>query len=570
MTGPIGTGSFGSLGPYGAETEAARAGRRQDAERQQYITKIPSSSFLRITPERTDRLNAADALFAVPVAEQQRLVERFIDYAEQVRGAQLHLLREHDGSPVEQRFLQQVELLQRPFAATDAAADITGQSRANSSSNGISYGISNGSTSMAASVGTKECLRGQHPSFVRFRLIEGAVSSLVLGPGGGSGCGSQVQMRTSSGFQGGDSDAVTHGSSTISTNGEGEEEETLFACQLESFLQLAVNEIATNELMGWEGQAETKNAAAVQLRCRRVVMAGALVPLALDDTLVIEHKVTLRRGTVSSTSNKAPQANGAPPEGTPSGALDIAGDTERLRDTLHQHAYQGCLRVPVTDQFKPAFTPLRAPRDTCDWASQLDGSAVVQLDPKLQEFVPQLRQRFRTLTETLAAIKDSFGSLEAFAEGHKLFGLQREVVDGVCGYAYREWLPNAKAVYLFGDFNNWDRSSHPLKRERRAVAPSFFEASLGALKGVKADLLAEQAPGEQLSSVWSIFIPDNSDGSPALSHRCRLRVLVVPQEGDPIDRVPSWSRVVWRSEDSGLFNAVLWNPPEEVGVFCVE
>ena len=90
----------------------------------------------------------------------------------------------------------------------------------------------------------------------------------------------------------------------------------------------------------------------------------------------------------------------------------------------------------------------------------------------------------------------------------------------VCGYAYREWLPNAKAVYLFGDFNNWDRSSHPLKRERRAVAPSFFEASLGALKGVKADLLAEQAPGEQLSSVWSIFIPDNSDGSPALSHRC--------------------------------------------------
>lgn len=295
-------------------------------------------------------------------AEQQRLVERFIDYAEQVRGAQLHLLREHDGSPVEQRFLQQVELLQRPFAATDAAADITGQSRANSSSNGISYGISNGSTSMAASVGTKECLRGQHPSFVRFRLIEGAVSSLVLGPGGGSGCGSQVQMRTSSGFQGGDSDAVTHGSSTISTNGEGEEEETLFACQLESFLQLAVNEIATNELMGWEGQAETKNAAAVQLRCRRVVMAGALVPLALDDTLVIEHKVTLRRGTVSSTSNKAPQANGAPPEGTPSGALDIAGDTERLRDTLHQHAYQGCLRVPVTDQFKVNTRTVKRPK----------------------------------------------------------------------------------------------------------------------------------------------------------------------------------------------------------------
>ncbi|CDI76521.1 glycan synthetase, putative [Eimeria praecox] len=713
MTGPIGTGGFSSLGPYGAETEAAKAGRRQDAERQQYITKIPSSSFLRVATDRTDRLNAADALFAVPVAEQQRLVERFIDYAEQVRGAQLHLLREHDGSAVAERFLQQVESLQRPFATTDAAADTTGSSNSKGSSS--SSGGGGCGSSKAASVETKECLRGQHTSVVRFRLIEGGVSSLMLSTGAGAGCGSQVQARVTSGFQGGDSDAVTHGSSTMSTNGEGDDEETLFACQLESFLQLAANEIATKELMGWEGQTEA-NAAAVRLRCRRVVMAGALVPLALDDTLVIEHKVTLRRGTASSAPKKPLRANGAAATEVPPDTVDTMGDTEKLRDTLHQHAYQGCLRVPVTDQFKaqrggrrgstcqelaasvvvlaradeprclsifyhfrdhqegsfivdspqwkqmqealapllasreistfrgllhtrreqtglcygppvglevPAFTPLRAPRDTCDWASQLDGSAVVQLDPKLQEFVPQLRQRFLTLTETLAAIKDSFGSLEAFAEGHKVFGVQRAVRDGVAGYTYREWLPNAKAVYLFGDFNNWDRASHPLEREDRGVAPFFFEASLGALKGVKVSASAEQKPTQHLSSVWSIFLPDNPDGSPALSHRlangelpqatgeacslprqqpialglqavsvgsqlalyhqidtsltsernsrcgwshvpgCRLRVLVVPREGEPIDRVPSWSRVVWRSEDSGLFNAVLWNPPEK-------
>lgn len=641
------------MGPYGAETEAAKAGRRQDAERQQYITKIPSSSFLRVATDRTDRLNAADALFAVPVAEQQRLVERFIDYAEQVRGAQLHLLREHDGSAVAERFLQQVESLQRPFATTDAAADTTGSSNSKGSSS--SSGGGGCGSSKAASVETKECLRGQHTSVVRFRLIEGGVSSLMLSTGAGAGCGSQVQARVTSGFQGGDSDAVTHGSSTMSTNGEGDDEETLFACQLESFLQLAANEIATKELMGWEGQTEA-NAAAVRLRCRRVVMAGALVPLALDDTLVIEHKVTLRRGTASSAPKKPLRANGAAATEVPPDTVDTMGDTEKLRDTLHQHAYQGCLRVPVTDQFKaqrggrrgstcqelaasvvvlaradeprclsifyhfrdhqegsfivdspqwkqmqealapllasreistfrgllhtrreqtglcygppvglevPAFTPLRAPRDTCDWASQLDGSAVVQLDPKLQEFVPQLRQRFLTLTETLAAIKDSFGSLEAFAEGHKVFGVQRAVRDGVAGYTYREWLPNAKAVYLFGDFNNWDRASHPLEREDRGVAPFFFEASLGALKGVKVSASAEQKPTQHLSSVWSIFLPDNPDGSPALSHRCRLRVLVVPREGEPIDRVPSWSRVVWRSEDSGLFNAVLWNPPEK-------
>lgn len=71
------------------------------------------------------------------------------------------------------------------------------------------------------------------------------------------------------------------------------------------------------------------------------------------------------------------------------------------------------------------FTPLRAPRDTFDWAAQLDGSAVVQSDVRLQEFVPQLRQRFDSLGEVLTAIKEKFGSLETFARGHKVFGFQR-------------------------------------------------------------------------------------------------------------------------------------------------
>lgn len=80
-----------------------------------------------------------------------------------------------------------------------------------------------------------------------------------------------------------------------------------------------------------------------------------------------------------------------------------------------------CLLAAV----QPVFTPLRAPRDTFDWAAQLDGSAVVQSDAKLQEFVPQLRQRYTALRETLSAIQHKFGGLEAFAHGHKVFGFHR-------------------------------------------------------------------------------------------------------------------------------------------------
>ncbi|CDJ40933.1 hypothetical protein ETH_00041790, partial [Eimeria tenella] len=245
MKGPAANGAF-------PEPEASR-GRRQDEERQQYITKFPSSSFLRVIPERGDKLNAADALFEVPVAEQQRLVERFIEYAEQVRGAQLQLLREHDGSSVAEKFLQQVQQLQEPFAAADAAADLPGRSSSSSSSssgaaaaNGLSNGAAtNGRGAPGGAPSGGGPLKGKGaPSSkgetVKFRLIEGGVSLLPLGPSGGPPRAPQQQSRQSQGSHG---DSETFGSSTTSTNGEGEEEETVFACQLESFLQLAENEI---------------------------------------------------------------------------------------------------------------------------------------------------------------------------------------------------------------------------------------------------------------------------------------------------------------------------------------
>ncbi|XP_026190049.1 uncharacterized protein LOC34619934 [Cyclospora cayetanensis] len=534
-----------SSGVSEVEMDATRGGRHQQEERQQYISKVPSSSFLRMLPERVDKLSAADALVAVPVPEQQRLVERFIEYAEQVRGPQLHLLREHDGSDLAKAFLQQVKELQEPFVAADTEADLPANAAGSDSSSASGAVLSN----------AKEAHLGSS-STVLFRLVEGAISlspSAVHAPLSGRG------------FRGlcAAADSDQHGSSTMSTNGEGEDDEVVFAGQLESFLQLAENEIATKELTGWGMEAEG-SAAAVKLRSRRVLLAGALVPMALDDTLVLEHKVTLRRGAYqrASSTKKLDACETGGLEATMAASTDAAADVERLRDVLHMHAYEGRLRVILPDDLKPAFTPLRAPRDTCDWAAQLDGSAVVQSDAKLQEFVPQLRQRFQTLGEVLSSLKEQMGGLEAFASGHKVFGFQRIKSGGLCGWEYREWLPNAKAVYLFGDFNGWKRTSHPLNRERRAVAPHFFEASFGALKGAK-DAQPQSETSDELSSVWSIFLPDNPDGTPALFHRCRMRVLVVPYEGEPIDRVPAWAPVVWRSEDSGLFNAVLWNPPED-------
>ena len=36
--------------------------------------------------------------------------------------------------------------------------------------------------------------------------------------------------------------------------------------------------------------------------------------------------------------------------------------------------------------------------------------------------------------------------------------------NGKSGAYFRVYAPNAKAIYVVGDFNDWDRTTHPLKR----------------------------------------------------------------------------------------------------------
>ncbi|KAL8426333.1 hypothetical protein ACSSS7_008162 [Eimeria intestinalis] len=641
--GAAATAGAAPAAPAGAGAASrARGGSRHHDEREQYISKIPSSSFLRVMPERADKLNAADALIAVPVSEQQRLLDRFIDFSEQVRGAQLHLLRELEGASVAKTFSLQIADLQGAFAAADKKA-----------------GMPQGEPVGGGSGEGEDMQLPPRAQTVLFRIIEGGVS---LSPSGSSSsssssssatiagaAASSLHAQTAADVESSTTDSPGSSSSSLSSssfglrqgcmNGgeEGLSPSVAFPGQLQSFLQLAENEIATKTVTGWKQEAADNGAAAaVQLRRRRVVLAGALTPLALDDTLVVEHKVTLRIHSSSNSSSRDASSRdtstSTPPNSRSSdlgaAAADLSSAFERLTDVLHLHAYQGRLRAAAPEQIRvraaggpaweldgveaafmlgspewkalqtalapllasrkicafrgimhsrreqtglctgpfnakePLFTPMRAPRDTFDWASQLDGSAVVQADPKLQEFVPLLRERFEALGLVVSSLEKAFGSLENFAQGSHVFGLNRVQSNGISGWQYREWLPNAKAAYLFGDFNNWDRASHPLHRERRGVSPHFFEASFGSLKGAPQSPKEGQVPDEGLSAVWSIFLPDNADGTPVLTHKSLLRVGIVPYDGEAIDRVPAWAQVVWKSEDFGLFNAVVWDPPE--------
>jgi len=158
---------------------------------------------------------------------------------------------------------------------------------------------------------------------------------------------------------------------------------------------------------------------------------------------------------------------------------------------------------------------------------------IFELDPKLYDVQGQIWDRvngYRWWKEELAKNE---GGIEKFAEGYKIFGFNR--VNG--GYTYREWLPNAKNVWLVGDFNDWQNTT-PLTNE------GTFEGACGYGR-------------------WLLNIKDKADGSPGIPHRSQLKVRLETHDGQWHDRVPAWAKLAWQDPSTMLFNGVFWEPPKD-------
>ena len=95
-----------------------------------------------------------------------------------------------------------------------------------------------------------------------------------------------------------------------------------------------------------------------------------------------------------------------------------------------------------------------------------------------------------------------------------------------------EWAPGAEGLYLRGDFNQWNTSSHP-----------FTKLEHGK---------------------WELIIPPKSDGSPGLEHLSRVKLLVKTKTGELCDRLSPWAPyVVQPPKETGnlAYEQLIWNPP---------
>ncbi|MFM1514773.1 alpha-amylase family glycosyl hydrolase [Helcococcus ovis] len=89
-----------------------------------------------------------------------------------------------------------------------------------------------------------------------------------------------------------------------------------------------------------------------------------------------------------------------------------------------------------------------------------DNLLIFNIDPNLRKYKNDIILRIEKYKNKKKKLLNGKRKLSKIANFHKYFGFQKSKT----GWFYREWAPAADEVYLTGDFNNWNPTSHPLKR----------------------------------------------------------------------------------------------------------
>jgi len=146
---------------------------------------------------------------------------------------------------------------------------------------------------------------------------------------------------------------------------------------------------------------------------------------------------------------------------------------------------------------------------------------IVERDPWLEPYSEIIKRRYLKVCEKESELTADSASLSDFATGYLYFGLHRTER----GWVFREWAPNAVAVFLIGQFNDWhEEESFRLK--------------------------------EGDNGIW-----EREFTSDALVHG-QLFKLSVHWEGGQGHRLPSYIRRVVQDERTKIFNAQVWNSPK--------
>lgn len=179
---------------------------------------------------------------------------------------------------------------------------------------------------------------------------------------------------------------------------------------------------------------------------------------------------------------------------------------------------------------RPKIRTVKRRGKAAEFAQEAAASAesvlpLVRHDPLLRPFESELlRRRDRTAALRRTLLGDTHESLAEIATGHEYFGLHRRP-DG--GWIFREWAPNATAIFLVGEATGW--------RELAEFALKRIDGGGG---------------------VWELALPAD-----ALKHN-QLYRLEMHWPGGQGPRLPAWCRRAVQDDHTKIFNAQVWAPAE--------
>lgn len=151
---------------------------------------------------------------------------------------------------------------------------------------------------------------------------------------------------------------------------------------------------------------------------------------------------------------------------------------------------------------------------------------LLERDGYLRMHEKEIQRRYKCFLEKKQWI-DQEGGYRRFCSSYKEYGFHIESDGSLRG---NEWAPCAKTLYLKGEFNNWNQTSHP-----------FESAGFGK---------------------WKIHVK-SKDGRPVVKHLDKLKIVVRTFEDELTDRNSPWATYVLQDEGSHAYHHRIYNPDKK-------
>ena len=146
-------------------------------------------------------------------------------------------------------------------------------------------------------------------------------------------------------------------------------------------------------------------------------------------------------------------------------------------------------------------------------------SQLVKKDPYLKPFREALQRRMERARLRELQLTDGQCTLSDLANGHLYYGLHKTAE----GWVFREKAPNAVALYLYGDFSEWQ------------IRPEFALTAVG-------------------NGDWEIRLPEGT-----LKHGMLYKLWMVWHTGAD-ERLPAYVQRVVQDDVTKVFSAQVWEP----------